>query len=55
MDLMLINGSVGAIVAPHGRLSMALTFQIHDGKIAELAVIADPAALSALDRAVLDD
>ncbi|MGC2705439.1 MAG: hypothetical protein WA361_13050 [Candidatus Acidiferrales bacterium] len=55
VDLMLINGSVGAIVAPHGRLSMALTFQIHDGKIAELAVIADPAALSALDRAVLDD
>jgi RNA polymerase sigma-70 factor (ECF subfamily) len=55
VDLMLINGAVGAIVAPHGHLSMALTFEIHDEKITELAVIADPAALGKLDLAVLDD
>lgn len=55
VHLMLINGAVGAIVAPHGHLSMALTFEIHDGKITELAVIADPAALGKLDLAVLDD
>jgi hypothetical protein len=41
--------------APHGSLTMAMTFEIHDGKIAELAVIADPAALSKLGLAVLDD
>jgi hypothetical protein len=34
---------------------MAMTFEIHDGKIADLAVIADPAALSELGLAVLDD
>ncbi len=55
VNVMLINGAVGAIVAPHGRLSMALTFEIRDGKIAELAVIADPGALGALELAVLDD
>ncbi|MGC2283517.1 MAG: sigma-70 family RNA polymerase sigma factor [Candidatus Acidiferrales bacterium] len=55
VHLMLVNGAVGAIVAPHGHLSMALTFEIHEGKIAELAVIADPAVLSKLDLAVLDD
>jgi RNA polymerase sigma-70 factor, ECF subfamily len=55
VHLMLINGAVGAIVAPHGHLTMAMTFEIHDGKIAELAVIADPAALSKLELAVLED
>ena len=50
----LVNGTVGAIVAPRGRLLLALTFTIKDEKIAEYDVIAEPALLHRLDVAVLD-
>jgi hypothetical protein len=53
-ELALVNGTVGVIVAPRGRLLLALTFTIKDGKIAEYAVIADPARLQRLDLAVLN-
>jgi len=49
----LVDGSVGAIVAPGGRLVAALTFTIADGRITSYEVIADPARLAALDVAVL--
>ena len=50
----LVNGSVGAIVAPGGRLVAALAFTFADGRITSYEVIADPARLTGLDVAVLD-
>ncbi|MEV4158634.1 sigma-70 family RNA polymerase sigma factor [Nonomuraea dietziae] len=50
----LVNGALGIVVAPHGRLVLALTLTFRDGKIAEYEVIADPARLQELDLAVLD-
>ncbi|TJZ73631.1 sigma-70 family RNA polymerase sigma factor [Rhodococcus oryzae] len=49
----LVDGAVGVIVAPRGRLLLALTFAIEDDRIAEYEVIADPVRLSELDLAVL--
>ncbi|MFJ3706864.1 sigma-70 family RNA polymerase sigma factor [Streptomyces sp. NBC_01267] len=50
----LVNGTVGAVVAPRGRLLFALTFTIESDRITEYEVIADPARLRRLDLAVLD-
>jgi RNA polymerase sigma-70 factor (ECF subfamily) len=49
----LINGQVGAILAPKGKLVRALTFEFRDGKIARAEVIADPAVLSQLEISAL--
>jgi RNA polymerase sigma factor (sigma-70 family) len=51
----LVNGSVGIIVAPRGQLLMVLCCKVTAGKIVEIEVIADPARLSQLDLAVLHD
>jgi RNA polymerase sigma-70 factor (ECF subfamily) len=51
----LVNGTVGVVVAPRGRLLMVLGFTIRGGKIVEIDAIADPARLRKLDMAVLDD
>jgi RNA polymerase sigma factor (sigma-70 family) len=50
----LVNGAVGVVVAPRGRLLMVLGFTIRGGKIVEIDAIADPARLRKLDLAVLD-
>jgi RNA polymerase sigma-70 factor, ECF subfamily len=50
----LINGAVGVVVAPHGRLFRALRFTFADGKIARVDVVGDPAHLQELDLAVLE-
>jgi len=50
----LVNGAVGLVMAPRGRLSRALTFKIANGKIAEIEVIGDPARLGALDVSIVD-
>jgi RNA polymerase sigma-70 factor (ECF subfamily) len=50
----LVNGALGALVAPRGQLILALTFAIKDDKIVEFEVIAEPARLDRLDLAVLD-
>ncbi|WP_327352685.1 sigma-70 family RNA polymerase sigma factor [Streptomyces sp. NBC_01304] len=50
----LVDGVVGAVVAPYGRLSLVLTFRIEDGRIAEYEVIGDPERLRRLDLGVLD-
>jgi RNA polymerase sigma-70 factor (ECF subfamily) len=50
----LVNGAVGLVVAPRGRLFLVLGFTITNGKIAEIDVIADPDRLRQLDLAVLD-
>ena len=49
----LINGSVGMILAPGGKLSRVLTFTFTNAKIARLEVIGDPARLRELDIGVL--
>ena len=49
----LINGSVGLILAPGGKLSRVLTFTFTNAAIARLEVIGDPAHLRELDIAVL--
>jgi RNA polymerase sigma-70 factor (ECF subfamily) len=51
----LINGVVGAVVAPRGRLKMLLNFTIVDGKIVEISSVADPEQVSQTEIAVLDD
>jgi RNA polymerase sigma factor (sigma-70 family) len=50
----LVNGTVGVIVAPRGRLTMVLEFTIANGKIVAVDAIADPRRLAALELAVLD-
>ncbi|HEY3231891.1 MAG TPA: sigma-70 family RNA polymerase sigma factor [Roseiflexaceae bacterium] len=51
----LVNGSVGVVVAPRGRLLLVLDLTITNGKITEINVISDPARLQKLDLAVLGD
>jgi RNA polymerase sigma-70 factor (ECF subfamily) len=50
----LVNGAIGLVMAPRGRLSRALTFQIANGKITEIEVIGDPARLAELDVSIVD-
>jgi RNA polymerase sigma-70 factor (ECF subfamily) len=49
----LINGSVGLILAPRGKLSRVLTFTFANAKVTRVEVIGDPARLRDLDIAVL--
>jgi RNA polymerase sigma-70 factor (ECF subfamily) len=51
----LVNGAVGVIVAPRGRLMMVLDFTIVDGRIVAIDAIADPERVQELDLAMLDD
>jgi RNA polymerase sigma-70 factor (ECF subfamily) len=51
---MLVDGVVGAVLAPQGKLSRVLRFTIRNGQIAEVDIIADPARLQGLDLAVLE-
>jgi RNA polymerase sigma factor (sigma-70 family) len=53
----LVNGAVGIVMAPRGRLFRALRFTFADGengKIAAIEVIGDPARLGALDLSIVD-
>jgi RNA polymerase sigma-70 factor (ECF subfamily) len=50
----LVNGAVGVVVAPRGRLVMVLDFTIRDGRIVAIDAIADPERLGELQLAVLD-
>jgi len=51
----LVDGSVGVVIAPRGRLFRALLLTFRNGRIAGLEVIGDPPRLSSLEIAVLDD
>lgn len=53
--MVLVNGTVGFLVAPLGRLFLVIQPTITNGKITEINVIADPAHLQQLDLAVLDN
>jgi RNA polymerase sigma-70 factor (ECF subfamily) len=50
----LVDGAVGLIVAPRGRLFRVLTFTIANGRITRVDVIADPGRMRALNLAVLE-
>jgi RNA polymerase sigma factor (sigma-70 family) len=50
----LVNGAIGVVVAPRGRLVRALRFTIANGKITEIEVIGDPARLGELDVSIVD-
>jgi RNA polymerase sigma-70 factor (ECF subfamily) len=49
----LVDGDVGAVVAPRGRLLLALTFTVRGDRITGYEVIGDPARLRALTVAPL--
>jgi RNA polymerase sigma-70 factor (ECF subfamily) len=49
----LINGSVGVIVAPRGRLVRAMIFTVTNDKVTRLEAIGNPARLRELDIAIL--
>jgi RNA polymerase sigma factor (sigma-70 family) len=51
----LVNGAVGIVVAPRGRLSVVLGFTITRGRIAEIDVVAGPQRLRQIELAVLND
>jgi RNA polymerase sigma factor (sigma-70 family) len=50
----LVNGAIGVVVAPQGRLVRALRFTIANGKITEIEVIGNPARLGELDVSIVD-
>jgi RNA polymerase sigma factor (sigma-70 family) len=49
----LIDGSVGLILAPRGKLSRVVTFAVSNDKITRVEIIGEPARLRDLDIAVL--
>jgi RNA polymerase sigma-70 factor, ECF subfamily len=51
----LVNGAVGVVVAPFGRLRYVAQFTITGGKIAQIHVMADPTVLRQVHLAVLSD
>lgn len=51
----LVNGLVGVVVAPYGRLLGVLDLRIKHGKITAITTISNPVRLSQLQLAVLDD
>jgi RNA polymerase sigma factor (sigma-70 family) len=53
--LVLMDGSVGLVIAPSGRLLLLLRLTIRDGKIVEIEAVADPASLHRVRLAVLSD
>jgi len=52
--LALVNGKVGVVVAPRGRLTMAMQFEIGDGRITAIDIVADPDRLRGLEVGLLD-
>ena len=53
-NLALVNGGIGVVVAPRGRLVRALRFTIANGRISEIDVIGDPARLGELDVSIVE-
>jgi RNA polymerase sigma-70 factor (ECF subfamily) len=50
----LVNGAIGVVVAPRGRLVRALRFTIANDKITEIEVIGNPARLGEIDVSIVD-
>lgn len=53
-SLVRVDGAVGIVVAPRGRLLRALRFTVENGKITEIEVIGNPVRLGELELSVLD-
>lgn len=51
----LVNGAVGVVIAPQGRLLMVLRFTITDGRVVEIETVRDPERLRQMNIAILDD
>ena len=51
----LIDGAMGAVVAPNGRLLLVLTLTVANGRIVGIDAVADPERLERLDLSVFDD
>jgi RNA polymerase sigma factor (sigma-70 family) len=51
----LVDGSVGLVVAPRGRLFRVLCFTFRDGKIARMEVVGDPDRLGQIEVGVLEE
>jgi RNA polymerase sigma factor (sigma-70 family) len=49
VQVAMVDGGVGLVMAPRGRLVRALRFGFSDGRIAAIEIIADPARLGELD------
>ena len=54
-DLALVDGAVGIVFAPAGRLQVVLALTVRGRRISAIDVIADPERLRALELAVLAD
>jgi RNA polymerase sigma factor (sigma-70 family) len=50
----LVNGAVGAVVAPRGRLLLVIAVTVAGDRVAAYELIADPARLGRVELAVLD-
>ncbi|MGW5664789.1 sigma-70 family RNA polymerase sigma factor [Streptomyces sp. NPDC003758] len=53
-EVALVDGAVGAVMAPRGRLRLVLKVTVEDGRITSYEAIADPVRLRGLALAVLD-
>jgi RNA polymerase sigma-70 factor (ECF subfamily) len=51
----LVDGAVGVVVAPRGRLFRVLRFTFGNGRIAEMEVVGDPERLQAMELAAPED
>jgi len=49
-----VDGAVGIVVAPKGKLALVLRFGVVGDKITQINIDADPRRLQALSLAVLD-
>ncbi|HVH68607.1 MAG TPA: sigma-70 family RNA polymerase sigma factor [Gemmatimonadales bacterium] len=54
LRLALVNGAIGVVMAPRGRLVRALRFTIANGKITQIEIIGDLARLGELDLSIVD-
>jgi len=45
----LVNGAVGVVTAPEGRVFSLTGFTVTDGKVVEMDILADPERLRRLD------
>jgi hypothetical protein len=50
----LVNGAIGVVMAPRGRLMRALRFTFANGRITGIEVIGDAARLGELDVSIAD-
>jgi RNA polymerase sigma-70 factor (ECF subfamily) len=51
----LVNGSVGLVMAPGGKLSRAVRFTVAKGKITQVEIITDRHRLKQLDLLLIDE